>query len=551
MFTLKPSKWEVPHNKGFVMRKNSKKSTSITTSFEDVKNKTPKNSTSTTTSFEDVKNKTPKNSKKSTSITTSFEDVKNKTPKNSTSTTTSFEDVKNKTPKSIKGKKFKGVERMYRNVSGIDIGSTLIHVAIVDENDIYEVREFGTMTPDLLEIAKWLTASNVQYAPMEATGVYWIPLFEILRDQGLTPVLIDPKQVKPVPGKKTDVLDCQWLHTLYSCGLVQPAFIPPKEAFRSYVRHRGNLIKARQRALLQMNKALLLMNIKLDVAVAEVGSITGINIIRAIVGGEQDPKKLAALRHYSCKKPEEVFIAALTGNFQKTHLFALKQSLETYDFFRKKIDECDEMILEELKTWETVSEDSPPLGKPIHPDYKRARKPDQNEFNFDMKALMYEKTGIDLTAINALGELTVATIISELGGVGGLNAFPSEKAFCSWLGLCPGNNVSGGKRHGGQSKKCKNRIKTSLCMAAMSLVNAKCSLGAYYRRMAARVSKSKAIKAVAHKLARLVYQLLKHGNAYVEIGQEKYEKRHEENRIKKLHKNANELGYVLVPKIAV
>jgi transposase len=412
------------------------------------------------------------------------------------------------------------------------------------------------MTPDLLEIANWLIKSNVKSAAMEATGVYWIPLFEILYDKGLKPILVDPKSAKNVPGRKTDVLDCQWIHRLYSCGLLRPAFRPAKdkEVFRAYMRHRSNLIKARQIAILQMNKALLLMNLKLDVAVSEVISVTGISIIRAIVGGERDPHRLAAFRHRSCKKSISVFIAALTGNFQKTHLFALKQSLETYDYFASKIDECDQMIFEELQKWDTLVEGSlPSKKKDINTgayDYKNHRKPDQNEFNFDIQTLLYQKTGIDLTAINSLGGITVATIISELGGKEGLLAFPTEKHFTSWLMLCPGNNVSGGKRLGGQSRKGKNRIKRALLMAAMSLCNSKCALGAYYRRMASRVSKSKALKAVGHKLARLIYNLLKNGNQYVEVGQEQYEKKYKEKRIKNLHKNAKELGYELIKPAA-
>ena len=448
-----------------------------------------------------------------------------------------------------KRKQLTGIQQIYTKVAGIGIGSALIHVAIVNDNNEYEVREFGTLTPDLHEIAEWLILSRIQSAAMEATGVYWIPLFEVLQDKNLNPVLVDPKSAKSVPGRKTDVLDCQWIQKLYSCGLLRAAFRPSKEAFRAYTRHRGNLIKARQRAILQMNKSLLLMNIKLDVALSELTSVSGVSIIRAIVNGERDPKKLAALRHRSCKTLEKIFVAAMTGNFQKTHLFTLKQSLESYDYFRGQIDECDKMILEELQTWETIAEKSIPSGrKKINSKYALAKKPDQNGFNFDINTLLYQKTGVNLTAINSLGDLSVATIISELGGKEGLLAFPTEKGWCSWLGLSPGNNISGGKSHGGQSKKCTNRIKTALCMAALSLINSKCSLGAYYRRMAARVSKSKAIKAVAHKLARLIYRLLKNGNAYVEVGQEQYERQHKEKRLKNMQKNAKEMGYELVAK---
>jgi transposase len=448
-----------------------------------------------------------------------------------------------------KSKKTHGFYPIIENVAGVDIGSTLIHVAVLNQDAEYEVREFTTFTPDLIEIADWLKQSNVEFVAMEATGVYWIPLFEILEDRGFKPALVDPKTVKNVPGKKTDVLDCQWIHRLYSCGLVRAAFRPEKskEAFRVFVRHRGNLIKARQKAILQMDKSLLLMNIKLDIALSELGSVSGLKIVRALVAGERDPVKLASLRHRSCKKSENIFIAALTGNFQNTHLFTLKQSLETYDYFRKQIDECDEMILKELQSWKTIAEGEVPITKKKKRTTKFAekKKPDQNEFNFDIETLLYQKTGVDLTAINSLGSLTVATILSELGGREGINSFPTEKHWTSWLTLCPGNNVSGGKSLGGQSRKGKNRIKRALLVAAMSLCNSKCALGAFYRRLAARTSKAKALKAVAHKLARLIYHLLKNGTEYVEIGQEQYEKQHEEKRIKNLIRNARELGFEL------
>ncbi|HEV8051512.1 MAG TPA: IS110 family transposase [Parachlamydiaceae bacterium] len=454
-----------------------------------------------------------------------------------------------KTHRSQSQKKSKGFEPIIDNVAGIDIGSSLIHVAIINPNSEYEVREFGTTTPELFLIAKWLIESKVETAAMEATGVYWIPLFEILEDYKIKAVLVDPRQAKNAPGRKTDVLDSQWIHKLYSCGLLTPAFRPPKnrENFRAFMRQRANLIKARQRSILQLNKALLLMNIKLDITLSEIASVSGISIIRGIVGGERDPKKLAALRHYSCKKSESLFIEALTGNFQKTHLFSLKQSLQTYDYFRELIDECDKMILEELKSWPTVVEGEVPLPptKKKKVKYTSAKKPDQNKFNFDIDTLLYQKTGVNLTAINSLGSLTIARVISEMGGKEGFEAFQTEKQWTSWLTLCPGNNVSGGKSLGGQSRKGKNPIKRALCVAAMSLCNAKCALGAYYRRLASRISKAKALKAVAHKLAKLIYNLVRNGSEYVEVGQEEYERRHKDKRIQNLQRNAKELGFEL------
>ncbi len=313
-------------------------------------------------------------------------------------------------------------------------------------------------------------------------------------------------------------------------------------------------MKARQKAILQIDKSLLIMNIKLDTAVTDVTSVTGISIIRAIVDGERDSKKLAALRNVNCRQPEEVFISAMTGNFQETHLFTLKQSLETYDFHGRQLAECDKKILEELQNWETMIEGPLPRKEKDknkkHPMYTNARKPDQNGFSFDIETMLYHKIGVDLSAVKSLGATSIATIISELGGKEGIASFRTEKEWTSWLTLCPGNNVSGGKSLGGQSRKSKNRIKRALMMASMSLCNSKCSLGAYYRRMAGRIGKAKALKAVAHKLARLIYRLLKNGEAYVEVGQEQYERKYKEKRVKNLMRTARELGYNIEKSVA-
>ncbi len=454
--------------------------------------------------------------------------------------------AKRKITKRIK----KGLEPIYQNVAGIDIGATLIHVAILNENGESEVREFGSMTPDLLEIAKWLLENKIRSAAMEATGIYWIPLFEILEDHKLKPALVDPSMVKNVPGRKTDFLDAEWIRKLYSCGLLRPAFRPAKEkeGFRSFLRHRANIVKARQKTILQMDKSLLLMNLKLDIAVSEITTLTGLKIIREIVKGERDPKILAAFRHPSCKNPEEVFVAALTGNYQETHLFSLKQSLETYEFLGRQLNECDEKILAELDKWETVKEGTPPVSekdKRKKSPYKRGRKEDPNDFNFDIRTKLYQKVGVDLSAINSIGPICLAIIISELGGKEGINSFKTEKEWCSWLALCPGNNVSGGKQLGGKSRKSKNKIKGALLKSALVLTRAKCALGAYYRRMASRIGKAAAMKAVAHKLGRMIYRLLKNGEEYVEEGQKEYEDKYKEKRIKNLFKNAKELGFNL------
>ncbi len=443
----------------------------------------------------------------------------------------------------------KGIQVVEPNVAGIDIGAKEIYVACPDSKGEIPVNIFGTTTPELRKIAELLKALNITSAAMEATGVYWIPLFEVLEDHKIKAVLVDPKSVKSITGKKTDVLDCQWIQRLHSCGLLRSAFRPPKdrEAVRAYLRHRSNLIQDRQTTVLRMQKALLFMNIKLDVAVSDIMSVTGFSIIKAIISGERDPKKLAALRNYRCKKDEEVFIDALTGNFQEPHLFSLKQALDLFEIYNIKIDDCDKMLQKELEKWPTITNDALPKSEKHakYKEYKTLKKPIKNEFNFDMREILHRKTGHDLTAYPGISEIIAATITSELGGTE-MSAFLTEKHWCSWLGLCPGNNVTGGKSHGGRNKKCKNRIKQALCMAAFSLHHSKSALGAFYRRLHSRLGAPKAIKAVAHKLARFIYRAFKYGKAYVEAGQAAYEKKYEEKRKANLKKNAKELGFELV-----
>ena len=278
-------------------------------------------------------------------------------------------------------------------IAGIDIGANLIHVAIPNAEGNTSVHEFGTTTPDLHAIALELKKADVKTAVMEATGVYWIPLFETLEEQGFIPILVDAKSVKNVPGRKSDVHDAQWIQTLYSNGLLRAAFRPPRDRLplRAFVRQRQSVIKDRQRALLHMEKALQLMNIKLSGALSDIGGISGIDIIRAIAEGERDPEKLANLRNKACKKSQEAFIAALTGNFQREHLFSLKQALASYDFAEKQLDECDVLIKGELESLPTVTDQPTPKrdkDKKKNGKYKAVRKPRKNALSFNVRELL-------------------------------------------------------------------------------------------------------------------------------------------------------------------
>lgn len=438
------------------------------------------------------------------------------------------------------------------SVAGIDIGSKLIHVSIPNKDGGVTVLEYGSTTPELHKIAKDLKQAGVAKGIMEATGVYWIPLYETLEspEYNLEPVLVDAKSVKNVPGRKTDVLDCQWIQVLYSSGLLRAAFRPPRErlTLRSITRIRKGIIKTRQRALLHIEKNLQLMNVKLSTVVSEIAGVSGFKIIRAIVKGEKDPHKLSKLRHKSCKKEEELFIAALSGNYQKDHLFGLEKALNQYDFSNLQLEDCDKRILEELETFPTITEKSLPLrekDKKENGKYRSARKPKKNSVFFDIRSVLWKKSGIDLTSLPGIEDMTALTIFSELGGCN-VDSWESEKEFCSWLKLCPGNNVSGGKQRKSKHRPSVNPISQSLRMSSVASKSSKTGIGAFIRRICSRTDKPKGIKAGAHKLARTLYQMCKHGMTYVEKGEAYNERKYEKRVMKNLEKQAKRFGYKMI-----
>lgn len=440
-------------------------------------------------------------------------------------------------------------------VAGIDIGDKLIHVSIPDGKNSSYVREFGTTTPQLHQIVKVLKEAKVQTGVMEATGVYWIPLYEIMEESGLTPVLVDAKNVKNPPGRKTDVVDAQWIQTLYSCGLLRAAFRPPRDRLklRALVRQRMNVIKTKQYALLHMEKALQLMNIKLSTAVSDIAGASGLAIIRAIAGGERDPHKLAAMRSTLCKKEENVFVAALTGNYQEEHVFSLQQALAQYDFSHKQLEECDQQILKELEKFPDVINTPPPENhkdKKKHPQFSKLKKPKKNELFFDVRAILWRKTGKDLTALPGISDIIALIAYSELGGFN-VSAWNSDKGFSSWLKLSPGNNVSGGKRRKSKRQKpSANYLSQALRMASVAAKRSDTYLGAHIRRLCGRSDNPKGIKGGAHKLAILIYQMCKNDWTYYEKGSEHNEKMHAKKNLAILHKKAEVLGYKLVPLAA-
>ena len=428
-------------------------------------------------------------------------------------------------------------DEVYPNAAGIDVGASSHWVAVPRTADDQPVREFGTMTGNLHAMADWLLACGVDTVALESTGVYWIPVYELLEQRGLTVWLVDARQMKYVPGRKSDVQDCQWLQKLMSLGLLRAAWRPDGEVcvVRAVVRQRELLLTEQGSWVQRMQKALVQMNLQLTEVLTDVMGTTGQAIIRAIVTGERDPKVLARFRHPLVKASTEDVIRALTGNWREEHLFVLAQALAMFDSLAERILECD------AKTEALLV----PLGRHdvelAGPDKKRHK----NTPRFDARTALARWAGVDLTRINGLSVATVMTILSEIGP--DLSRFANVKQFCSWLRLCPATKISGGKTLSSGTRPSANRARQALKMAAMSLSRSDSALGAFYRRLCARMDKPRANTAVAHKLARMVYFMLTRGEAFVDQGQQRYEEQQRQRSIAALRRRASALGFQLQP----
>jgi transposase len=381
---------------------------------------------------------------------------------------------------------------------------------------------------------------------MESTGVYWIPVYEILESRGFEVYLVNARHVKNVPGRKTDVLDCQWIQQLHTYGLLRASFRPPAEicALRALARHRDNLIRYRSAHIQHMQKALQLMNIKLAQVVSDITGVTGMSIIRSIVAGERDPKVLARLRNPKCARSEAEIAKALEGNYQPEHLFVLKQAVAQYDFYLQQLQECD-VEMEAMYDALAASASDDPVSPPPKPKRGKRRK---NQPHFDLASSLYQTVGVDLTAIDGLDALTVQDIISEIGI--DVSPWRTAKHFASWLGVAPHTDITGGKVLRSRTKKTKNRANTALRLSAQSLARSQSASGAFYRRIRARHGPAKAVTATAHRLARIVYHMLKYREAYVDPGAGYYEQRHRDRALLNLKRRAANLGMELVPKAA-
>ncbi len=439
---------------------------------------------------------------------------------------------------------------IFPNTAGIDIGSRSHFVAVPSDRSPHPVTEFKTFTCDLHKMVNWLKECGIETVIMESTGVYWIPAYEMLDRSGFDVKLVNARHVKNVSAHKTDVLDCQWLQQLGMFGLLKGAFRPSDQILplRSFLRQREMLIKYSSSHVLHMQKALTQMNLHIHNVLSDITGATGMAIIRKIVAGVRDPQVLAAFRDGRCRSSVEVIKASLEGNYREEHLFSLKQALELYDVYDQKIAECDENIAAEAKKLETKCDVTELSSEETVLKSKRPKKLKKHEYRHDFRTELLRITGVDLTKIPAIGTSTALTIVSEIGL--DMSRWKSGKHFASWLGISPGNKVSGGRRLSGKTKPCANRVAIALRVAANTLYNSECAFGAFLRRMKMRLGSPKAITALAHKLAKLIYSMLKNGTEYVEKGVEFYEELYRKRRETSLKRKAEELGYELVPKEA-
>ncbi|CBN55397.1 Gp3 protein [Kamptonema sp. PCC 6506] len=427
------------------------------------------------------------------------------------------------------------------NAAGIDIGSQEHWVCVPPDRTSQNVRKFGCFTPDLIEMASWLVECGIDTIAMESTGVYWIPAFQIFEARGIEVKLVNAHHVKTVPGRKSDVLDCQWLQQLHTYGLLSGSFRPDDQScvLRSYIRHRDNLIKSSSSHVLRMQKALIQMNLQLHKVISDITGVTGMAIIRAIVAGERNPQVLANLKNSRIKSSTADIAKALSGDYRVEHIFVLKQELQLYDIYQEQIASCDVEIERYLASF--ASEENHP---PPDPPKRGNRKPRGHEPNFDLRHQLYRISGVDFTQIPGFDVLTVQALLSEVG----LDAtrFPTVKHFCSWLGLCPSARITGGKVKSSHTRCVVNRAANAFRLAAQSLSRSQSALGAFYRRLRARLGAPEANTATAHKLARIFYHLWSTKTAYADSGADYYEQKYRQRIVSKLEKTAQSLGFELV-----
>ena len=437
---------------------------------------------------------------------------------------------------------WKALEIVHPDAAGVDVGGSEHWVAISPNRDPEPVRRFGCFTADLREMGRWLVEKGVRSVAMQSTGVYWMPVFEVLEQQGLEVYLVNAQHTKNVPGRKSDIQECQWLLKLHAFGLLNNSFQPTDEIriARTLWRQRSNLVTEAASVVQRMQKVLTEMNVQLSNVLSDISGLSGMKIIGGILEGERDPWELAALVEPEVKATPEEIAKSLEGNWREELLFVLRQHVELYRIYQGKIDDCDLQTRKHLELLGSkVDLKTQPIGR-----RPKGKKNSKNAPGFDLRTELYRITGIDWSQINGIDVLTAQTVITEAGA--DLSAFPTEKQFASWLGLSPTNEQSGAKILNRRTRKVVNRATVAFRNAAVTLLRSQSYLGAQYRRLRTRLGAPKAITAMARKLACLFYRLIKYGQQYVDKGTEYYEARYREQQIRALAKRAQKLGLQLV-----
>lgn len=433
------------------------------------------------------------------------------------------------------------------DAAGIDIGAEEIYVAVPPDRDEESIRRFSSFTCDLHALADWLVRCRVRTVAMESTGVYWIPLFQILEARGLEVYLVNAHYLKSVPGRKSDVSDCQWIQYLHSVGLLKASFRPPNDicAVRSLWRHRGSLLQMASEHILHMQKSLSQMNLQIHHVLSDITGSSGQAILDAILAGERDPVQLAQLCNSRVKSPREKVAKALEGDYRSEHLFTLKQSLAGYRYYHKLIAELDCEIERRMQILPSASDGSQPIqNRTKHSAFHRQG----NDPGFDLRGELYRIAGVDLTDIPGVSSVTAQVILTEIGP--DVSRFRHASAFASWLGLCPEKRVSGGKVLSCKTRKVKNRAAIALRLGANSLCRAKGYLGEFFRRMRSKLGTAQAITATAHKIARVLYHVLLTKEPYTETVFHRCDEHLRRRAEMRLRKQAALLGFQIVPNTA-
>jgi transposase len=442
-----------------------------------------------------------------------------------------------------------GLDVVHPNAAGIDVGNNSHYVAISPKRDPEPVREFHCFTEDLKRLAEWLASRGIQTVAMQSTGVYWIPLYDILEEHGIEVFLVNARYTRNLPGRKTDVQESQWLLKLHTYGLLNNSFRPSSEirTMRTYWRLRAEHVREASIAIQRMQKALTQMNIQLANVISDISGVSGMAIIRAIVAGERDPQHLAALCDRRIRATPKQVIDSLKGNWRVDLLFALSQQLRSYDHYQQQIALCDQQLqshIQALPTRATPASETAAQPSAAKQRNKKRNKPQRNAPQFDLAAELKRIAGVDLTLIDGIDVMTAQTIASETGF--DMSPWRTEAHFASWLGLCPDNRISGGTVLSRATRHVVNPLATSLRMAASTLIRSQSYLGAQYRRLRTRLGAPKAITAMAHRLSRSIYRMLKYGLHYIDKGADFYEKKYAELQIINLKKKAAKFGLQLV-----